>query len=132
MLRSANGYPRLRPRQQRALVALLAGKTAKAAAETADVSYATVRRWLQEPTFQQALAQAEQAILQDLQARLTALGVQAVMALEDSLAPHQDPRIRLRAARVTLEHLLRLRELVDLEARVRQLEEALEVRNGTP
>lgn len=111
----------LAPSKRRAIDALLLTGRIGEAAEAVGISRSTLGRWLRDPVFRQALREAEAAALDELQRRLVALGGSAADALAAALK-HDDVRIKLRAADVTLTRLLQLRELVDLEERLARLE----------
>ncbi len=120
----------LTPRQRRALEALLVCPDVKAAAQAAGVGYRTLRGWLKQPAFQQALQEAEQDALAALQRRLVALGLQAGAVLEEAMQPLEKTPYRLRAADLVLGNLLRLRELLGLEQRLSDLEARLGALEG--
>jgi hypothetical protein len=123
--------PKLKPRQRRALEVLLKTGNVTMAAEAAHVARWTVHRWLHEATFAASLAEAESEALAELSRRLIGLGDKAGDTLEAAMNDELAPRsTRLRAADVTLSHLLRLRELVTLEERVAALEEAILDKEG--
>ncbi len=50
----------------------------------------------------------------------------------DDLLDAQGDNVRLRAAQVVLDHLLRLRELRDIETRLQNLEQALQQQRAEP
>lgn len=114
---------KLKPNQRKAIETLLTSGSATEAAENAGVSRNTLYRWMQEPDFQAALAEAEAAALDSLSTRLVGLADQAAGALDD-VFNNDKAGIghRLRAADIVLSNLLRLRELVTIEARLSELE----------
>ncbi|MGQ9459394.1 MAG: hypothetical protein ACUVS5_14075 [Anaerolineae bacterium] len=120
----------LRPRQLRALECLLTQADVKAAALSAGVGYRTLRGWLRQPAFQQALQEVESEALRALQRRLVALGNDAADVLEQAMGPSERTGDRLRASGLVLDNLLRLRELVELTARIEALEQRLEGKDG--
>ena len=69
------GDKELTPRQEIALEALLGGLTVKEAAQAAGVTPTTVRYWLKQPAFQEALREASTEALSDPQ---QALALQAL------------------------------------------------------
>ncbi|WP_376793088.1 phBC6A51 family helix-turn-helix protein [Thermoflexus sp.] len=113
------------PRQRRAIEALVTFGTTQAACEVAGVSRTTLYRWLRQPAFRQALAEAERAALAELQRDLLVLARGAKDALKDALAS-EDLRQRLRAADMVLGRLLQLHEMMNLEERLAELEKAVE------
>ena len=112
----------LSPGQLKAIEALLTCGNAVAAAKAAGVARRTLYRWMQDPLFVDALRAAEADAVKGLSRLLAGLGESAGLALSDALAPGQKITVRLRAAEIVFGNLLRLRELVDLEARITALE----------
>ena len=108
----------------------MTSRTQLEACEVARISRATMTRWLQDQGFQTALKDAESEAMGSLTRALMALGADAVKALEDAI---KDPSPaaaaiggRIRAADIVLSKFLSLKELVDLEERVSQLEKAVQ------
>ena len=114
----------LTAKQQRAVQALLTAKSVSAAALAAHVGERTLFRWLTEPAFRAALTAAESNLIDAATRRLLQLQGAALDTLEALLGDGSDASagVRLRAAQVALEHLLRLRELRDIEQRLTALE----------
>lgn len=123
---------RLTARQQAALDALLTAPTMTAAAAAVGISRRTLYNWLEDPTFQAALAdlRAESLTLASLHvARLT---VAALDQLEQAMTADPPPpwTVRLRAAEAVLGNSLRMQENYDFERRLTVLEQqAAEERN---
>jgi len=118
---------KLTPRQRRALESLLVTGDVTAAAASASVTRQTVHRWLALDVFKAALREGEAAKLESLSRALVRLGDKATQALEGALDDAAaQPGAKVRAADVVLGRLLQLRELVSLEQRVSDLEEALD------
>jgi len=118
----------LTPKQNQAIAALLSTATHGLAASQAGINVRTLNRWLKLDPFQQALTQAEGALLGKLSRRLLALGDKALDALADILETPNQPGAgnKRMAASDILSQLLRLRELHTLEERVKRLEEAVQ------
>jgi len=114
------------PRQRKAIESLLTSGDVSQAAQVAGVSRKTIYVWFKRPAFVGALRQAEQQALDGLQRALVSLGDKAVGALADGMSASTPIASRIRAADVALARLLQLRELIDLEARVAELEQRLE------
>jgi len=113
----------LTARQQKALDALLRGCTQEAAAREAGVSRRTLGRWLtQNVAFQRALRDAEQEALKRIHRRLAALAECACDALARALQGEAGAA-QVRAADIVLARLMPLRELVEIEERLKALEE---------
>jgi len=111
-------------KQRRAIEALLSCATVTAAAQSAGMSRVTLYRWLHGcPEFVQALRAAEADAVDQAARRLAAAGggaVETLIRLADTGANEGTQRA---AAADILAHLLKLRELTGIEARLRALEE---------
>ena len=115
----------LTTKQVRAVQALLTTKGLAEAAQTAQVGERTLARWLTEPVFRAALSQAEGDLLDAATRRLLSLQDSAIGAFEAVLDGEEvSHTVRLRAAQGVLDHLLRLRELRNMEQRITALEQA--------
>jgi phage terminase small subunit len=113
----------LTPRRRKAVESLLTSGDVTCAALTAGISRETLYRWMKEEDFIQALKEAEAQALEGLSCSLVALGSKAANTLEAAMDDTDVPAAaRINAARVVLDNLLRLRELVNLEERVSKLE----------
>ena len=117
----------LSPKQQRAIQALLTNPTLTGAAVAAKISRSTLGRWLLDPLFNQALKAGAAASLEELSRSLLAVGGKAIQALGETLDKTglMQAGVRVRAADIVLSRLLALRELVDLEARISELEKVV-------
>lgn len=115
----------LSTKQQRAIAALLSERDVRAAARAANVGERTLWRWLGEETFRAELTRQEGAIIDQVTRGLLSMQGAAIAAFDKVL---NDPKAgeanRLRAAEGVLDYLLKLRELNNLETRIRKLEEA--------
>ncbi len=108
------------------VLALACGLSAEQAAKQSGVSPATVYRRLQDPAFQQRAEELRHEMLTRAAAMLTAAGVESVRTLADLLKPSYAATVRLNAARAILEHGVKLRALVEVEARLQDLEDRVE------
>lgn len=118
--------PTLTPKQRRGIEALLQHGEIKAAAAEAGVNRSTMYEWLKQPLFAATLKEAEADAIAEISRRLTLTASKAVGVAEDLLTREgvRDD-VRLRAADVVLARLLQLRELVNLETQLAQLELAV-------
>ncbi len=122
----------LKPKQRRAVEALLTTGEVAAAAQSVGVSRETLYRWLKQPLFAQAVRQAEARALDDLSRLLVRLGRTAVATLAKAMSDPTVPAAsRVRAADAALSRLLQLRELATLEGRITALEEAAGLGEGS-
>ncbi len=121
----------LRPRQARAVVALLREPTAAKAARHAGVSERTLRRWLADADFQAALKAVRAEFFGSVLSRMQGGAEKALEALhavlDDEQARHSE---KVAAARVLLDHAHRAAEALDFDERLGALERTLEVREG--
>jgi hypothetical protein len=114
----------LSARQKRFLQALLNSKSAREAARKVKVGEKTAYRWLRQPAFREALAEAEADLLEAATRRLLALQASALDAVGAVLADeHLPPTYRLSAARLVLDSALRFYDVTSLERRLKALEE---------
>ena len=117
---------------KRFIGALLTSRNVRSACSTAGISERTAYRWLADPTFRAALHEAEAQLLDGVARRLLALAEAATDHLGGVLTgPMTTDQARLRAIDLVLGHLLKLRELNTLEARIARLEEAINGDTGT-
>ncbi len=103
------------------LLALAAGRTVQAAALAAGVSERTAYRRLADPAFKARLAEVRAQALERATAALGDACSQAVATLSALLAGKSEAA-RLGAARAILELGVRLRESVEFQARLVELE----------
>ena len=115
----------LNHKQQKAIAALLSSRNVPEAAKAAGVGERTLWRWMTEPEFAMALTHAEGVAIDTATRRLVSLQDSAIDVLQTVLNDAQaTPYMRLRAAGMVLDALLKLRELRNFEARLAALEAA--------
>jgi hypothetical protein len=121
-----NGNPdELTTRQRKAVACLLSERNALAAAKAAGVGERTLFRWLADPVFRVAVREAEADAIDTASRRLVGLSDTAIDTLAGILTDEETaPALKLRAAQAILDHLLKLRELATVEARLAALEAA--------
>lgn len=113
----------LNPRQERALLHLLASPTIRGAAKAAGVGEATLHRWLLEPAFADAYRAARRRSVEHSTARLQSIAADAVATLAAVMrSPKTPASTRVAAARTVIELAQRGVDLDDLAARVAALE----------
>ena len=113
---------RLNRNHRRAIVALLQHKTILAASESIGLNERTLRRYLEDPAFRQALTQAESDTIDEAGRRLLSGQDQALDALEDLITEAEKDSDRRLAAQAWLDFALRWRELKNIEERLTELE----------
>lgn len=104
------------------IAALAAGSTIRDAAKTTGVSESTIYRRLREPTFCASVSEARRVAIEQAVGALSAASSAAVSTLRELLSASAET-VRLGAARAVLELGSRLRENIELEARLAALEE---------
>lgn len=112
------------------LLALAGGQTVREAAKTAGIGERTATRRLADPQFRRQVVAARAEMTQRALGRLAEASTEAVDALRGLLTSPSDT-VKLGAARAILELGSRLRESLDLEARMAALEEQLAKENHT-
>ncbi len=107
------------------LQALACGATHEAAARQAGVTTRTVARRLADPAFRRELTRIRSDMVARTTGMLTAASLESVKTLLD-LQKSGTPAVKLGAARSVIELATRLREIVDIETHLLELEAKLE------
>ena len=115
----------LTARQQRAIEALTVAKSQNAAAKEANVSPEQLRRWMRQPLFSAELTARQDESLAAFARQLQALSAGATAAFASALAPDTAIEVRVSAADKVARHLLAIRSYASLEARMAELESAV-------
>lgn len=115
------GY--LSPNQEKALAALLASPTVVAAAERSGLGERTIYRYLKDPEFKRRYQEERAFLLDQTVAGLQKLGIGAVGVLRRNFDA-ENPHAQIRAARTVLDLMFKGTELVEMEERLRRLEES--------
>ena len=113
-------------------IALACGANTEAAARKAGVSVRTVYRRMEDPEFLASLKKVRSDMVQRATAMLTAASLESVKTLVELQDRAMPPTVRLGAARAVLELGAKLRETVELEARIAALESPQRVSEGNP
>ena len=108
------------------VLALAVGGGIAGAARAAGVSERTVRRRMEDAGFREAVRKLRGELLERAVGRLTDLGLRAADQLGELMDSGKREQTRLGAARATLDFMLRGTELVEIEQRLANLEEAAE------
>jgi len=123
---------KLSPAQRRAIGALLVERDNRSAAASARVAERTLYKWLKDDTFARALQDAQAALIANTLRRLTTATGKAVDVLNDAMTGADHPiMVKVRAADVTLQRLLHLKEIVELEQRIAILEAHLDANKAS-
>lgn len=114
-------------KKEQAIVALLTHRNLDEAARAIDVVPNTLLRWMKEPEFDAAYREARRLAYGQSIARLQqAASAASSTLLKIMIDPNSPPSCRLRAADSVLSHAAKAIEIEDVDARVRELEEATE------
>jgi transposase len=103
------------------MTALASGASIKDAAKMAGIGERTAHRRLSEPEFQQRIAELRMQLLSEAVGRLTDATTEAAETMR-SLLQSKSGSVRLSAARAIMEYAPKLREAVELERRMAQIE----------
>ena len=115
----------IRANQVKAIESMLTGANITKAANAAGVTRQTVTRWLSEPAFRLALANAEAEALAAVARSMAGNADKAAAALVSILdAPEASDRDKIAAARVFLASLPTVRLLGSIEVQLSELREA--------
>lgn len=120
----------LTPKQVRAIEAMMTESTIRGAAKTAGIGHVTLYRWLEEPAFADALRDARSRAFERTMSALAVAAEKAVEVLREFLDKEESSAkpgasVRIRAVRVALDSMLRARDLVEVEERLKKVEEVL-------
>jgi hypothetical protein len=111
-------------RQESLIAHLLTERTIDAACKKADVSASTYWRWMKEAPFLNEYRRAREGILENTVAKLQSLTYEAIDTLERNLHC-ENPSVEIRCATIILEQAIKGMEMLNLKARVEELEESL-------
>ncbi|HEX8424194.1 MAG TPA: hypothetical protein VF634_12310, partial [Pyrinomonadaceae bacterium] len=111
----------LTARQHRAIVALLQNVTVSGAAQSANVSEATMYRWLSQPAFKEEFRRQRRMLFERAVALAQRASANAIGEVIEIMRTSENDFARLAAARVVLE----LARATDVEERLASLEEQL-------
>jgi hypothetical protein len=111
-------------KQAAAIEALLTCPTREEAAKKASIGRATLTRWLADASFQTAYQKAKNETIDSILTALQGAAIKAVCTLNNVMDDDEaKPSERVAAARCVLDNLLRSREALDIEERLRALEQ---------
>lgn len=111
-------------KQEAAIAALLSEPSIAAAAHKAGIGERTLRTWLRQPGFRQHYRQTRWELLDNAVKTLQkSCGAAVNVLVRLALEAKSPPAVRLRAAEAILNQTVRGAELLDLNERMRRLEE---------
>ena len=114
---------KLTPQQHLAAAALISSPSLVEAASAAQINERTLRRWLEQPEFAALVAQLESQLIDFAVHRLVDFQQEAIDTIRELCHHSDDERIKLRAAQILLDSLLKLRVQQTFEARLAELEQ---------
>jgi len=113
---------------EKALTALLETSTIAEAAKRANLSEATIYRFLSNPEFQKEYRKARRALVENSIGQIQTATGEAVETLRKNLTC-ENPAVEVRAAQIILDTAYKGVELLDILERVEVLENELENKN---
>jgi hypothetical protein len=119
---SGHGEKRSRS-EETAISALLACSTIDAASEQASIAPATLRRWLRDPDFQRRYREARRQVVEQAVSALQQAACASVETLQRNLTCGA-PAAEITPAKAILDQAFKGMEVIDLAARIEQLERA--------
>ncbi len=112
---------KLKNRQLKAIPILLGSDTVEGAAKKAGINPKTIYTWMEQKEFRQAVSEARNKLFDEAMHKLTNSCMKAVLTLE-KLLDAQSEAVRRNAANDILGHVLKYRELTELEDRLETVE----------
>ncbi len=112
------------------VLALASGATVAEAAREYGLDEKAVRRKLADEKFRKRVVAARAALTERACGLLTSAGLEAAKTLAELVQSDGPPAVRLAAAKAVLEVGMKLRQVVDLEAQVADLERRIEEREA--
>lgn len=113
----------MKPKQQKALLALLTNPTKKKAAEAAGISVKTLRGYLADPEFQAEYKSAFSSLVEDATRQAQQAMEPALSTLKELVEDDgESPQFRISAARSILEFSLKLTEQFNIVSKLQELE----------
>jgi transposase-like protein len=118
-------------KKEEAIAALLTQRNIEEAARVADIGTNTLLRWLQLPEFKNEYRKARREVVSQTTARLQqAMGAAGTTVLKLMTDANVPAAVRLRAAECVLDHGLKSVEMDEIDARLKELEDAAETNKG--
>lgn len=119
----------LTPKQEQFIAALVAGNAIVVAARAVGIGEKTAHRWLKQPVFKQAYQEAKQAVYDDALEGLRDSLSDAISTLKRNMTSDTvDPAVQVRAAHIYLTQSIQVHKIEEMEAQIRELQEAVKAR----
>lgn len=117
-------HKKLNYKHRKGIRALLSNRNIRDASTASNIAERTLHSWLKDPLFRKELIEAENTLIDSAARRLISLQEKAIDEVEKILDSEDvTPPVRLRAIQTILDYSLKLKELITLESRVKELEE---------
>jgi len=120
---------RLTTKQAKAIPRILDAKTREEGCRAAGISRACFYKWMEDEAFRAEFERQQDKLAGVAMGLLVQNVKKAVLALVD-LLDHEDARLRRLSAKDVIEYYLEHKELADLEARTKAVEEKLEAKTS--
>jgi len=114
----------LNSKQLKAIPVLIECDTVEGAARKAGIAKNTIYSWMQQDEFSKALASARKKLLDKAMNKLMTVSMKAVITLEGLLNAESES-VKRAAANDVLGHVLKYRELSDIEDRLETVEKVV-------
>jgi transposase len=111
----------LNSRQLKAIPILIGCDTVEGAAKKAGISKNTIYTWMQQKEFSQAVSEARKKLFVSAMHKLMNVSMKAVITLENLLHAKSEA-VRRAAANDVLAHIIKYRELTEIEERLETVE----------
>lgn len=116
--------------QQMVLPFLLSSRTIEAAAKSAGVSAKQVFSWLKQPRFKAELDNLREAVVIDAIGQLKANTTKAALTLCNLMDRDDCPSVQRAAANDVLNHVVKFKEIQELEKRLDEVERLINRQEG--
>jgi hypothetical protein len=121
--------PKLDPKQEKVIVALLTEPTYRQAAKKAGVGETTIYRWLQDEEFDLAYKEARNQAFNQTISRIQQSTSNAVTTLNEVMEDKESPASsRVTAAKTVLEMAIKAHEIEKVISRMDEIEKAMELK----
>jgi transposase-like protein len=128
MIKNVEIIGKLTPKQSKAIILLLEGRSIEDISKALGIHYNSIYRWLETDLFfKRSLNEAKDKVFIEALEGLKTLSREAINTLKDLLRERHKDTARLGSAKTILELAIKTNELEDLEKRIEILEGKLEV-----
>lgn len=114
---------KLSPIQLKAITILLSGQTKRRTCDELDIGESTLMAWLRDPLFREELEKRQNEVFEEACGRLKVTICRSIDVMS-ALLSSEDEAIQFKAAGKIIDSALRVKEILDIEPRLRALEES--------